>query len=303
MFLISAAVLLSAATLLAHDFWLVPNAFIVGSGGTLEVRGQTSSRFPASVAAVALGRIASARVVDAAGETQIRDLSHAGNSLLLRHRPATPGQKIVAVRLHPTSVRESAAGFRNYLVVEGAPDALQRYERQGKMPIDSITRRYAKYAKTLVEAGANGPRAFAKPVGHPLEFVPLADPAALIAGDSVAVRLLFVGHPLPGLRVHASGVPAEAEMDAEAAAADGPAMDAVTDADGVVRFPVARAGLWNVRTLHIVPAALGSGADWDTHWASLVFNVDAAEAGSAASDSAAVVATTSERYLDPSGPR
>jgi hypothetical protein len=30
-------------------------------------------------------------------------------------------------------------------------------------------------------------------------------------------------------------------------------------------------GLWNVRTLQIVPAHPRSGADWDVHWATLVF--------------------------------
>jgi ketosteroid isomerase-like protein len=32
--------------------------------------------------------------------------------------------------------------------------------------------------------------------------------------------------------------------------------------------------VWNVRTLQIVPAAANSGADWDVHWATLVFRVE-----------------------------
>jgi hypothetical protein len=36
-------------------------------------------------------------------------------------------------------------------------------------------------------------------------------------------------------------------------------------------FPIVRGGLWNVRTIHIVQADAGSGADWDAHWASAVF--------------------------------
>lgn len=294
-FVPAAAILLSAANLTAHDFWLIPNAFLVAPGEPLEVRGHTSSSFPTSLSAVSLERVAAARLIDAGGETALRDLSHAGKSLMIRHRPKEAGQKIVAARLHPTSVRESADGFRNYLVVEGAPEALERYGREGKLPTDSITRRYAKYAKTLVEVGLGGPRAFSKLAGHPLEFVPLTDPAMLKAGETLAVRLLFDGHPLRGIRVHASGVPATPGMDAETAAAGAHEIDALTDAEGVVRLPVARAGLWNVRTLHILPAAPGSGADWDTHWASLVFSVGGDAAGSTADDSAAVVATI-ERF-------
>jgi ketosteroid isomerase-like protein len=47
-----------------------------------------------------------------------------------------------------------------------------------------------------------------------------------------------------------------------------------TDRDGVVRMPVDRPGLWNVRALHVVPSDPGSGADWDTHWVTLVFGVE-----------------------------
>lgn len=46
-----------------------------------------------------------------------------------------------------------------------------------------------------------------------------------------------------------------------------------TNTEGVVRVCMDRPGLWNVRTLHIVPADAGSGADWDAHWATLVFQV------------------------------
>lgn len=63
-------------------------------------------------------------------------------------------------------------------------------------------------------------------------------------------------------------------------------------AAGVIRLRTDRAGLWNVRGIHIVPADAGSGADWDTHWASLVFEVNGA--GTAGvhqeADSAAVAA-------------
>lgn len=275
---VAVLVLCVATTLTAHDFWLVPDAFQVAPGGWIEVSGQTSSRFPTSEAAVALDRVADARVLDATGEARIADLSHAGRSLRIRHRPTSPGQKVVALSLHPRSVRESAEGFRRYLVLEGAPEALERYEREGRLPTaDSVTRRYAKYAKTLVEVGRGGPRAFDRVAGYPLELVPLRDPSALRAGDTLAVRLLYRGRPLAGARVHADGVPMEAGVLSGVDAPGAKEAAVETDGDGVARVPVTSGGLWNVRTLHIVPADAGSGADWDTHWATLVFGVGYAQ--------------------------
>jgi ketosteroid isomerase-like protein len=272
----SAAVLLGSVALLlgataaleGHDFWLVPNAFTITTGNQVEVRGQTSSRFPTSEAAVGPERVADARILSATQEARIRDLSVSGTSLRIRHRPASAGQRIVAVTLHPRAVRESAEGFRRYLVLEGAPEALERYEREGILPTDSITRRYAKYAKTLVEVGNRGPRAFSRVAGHPAEFVPLIDPSVLSAGDTLPVRLLYRGQPLSGVHVHAGSVRSASSTDEERV------VTLTTDSEGTARVPIDRSGLWNVRALHVVPSDPGSGADWDTHWVTVVFGVE-----------------------------
>jgi len=272
---VAAWALLGLASLAAaHDFWLVPNAFRVAPGATLEVRGQTSSSFPSSDAAVAVGRVADARVISAEGSAQISGLSVSGTSLLLRYRPMGAGQRVVAVTLHPRSVRESTQGFRRYLELEGAPDALARVEREGLLTgRDSVTRRYAKYAKTVVEVGNGGPRAFSRLADHPLEFVPESDPAARAPGDTLTVRLLYRGQPLVDARVHAGSVPMPGGRVLLASSSTEPDLHLTTDAAGRVHVPLRSAGLWNVRTIHVVQADAGSGADWDTHWATLVFNV------------------------------
>ena len=287
----AAAVLIVVGVADAHDFWLVPDAFQVAEGATVTVRGQTSSKFPTSESAVATSRVADARVLGVGGaasdDVRLTELSTAGTSLVLRYRPTSAGQRIVAVRLAPTTLRASGPGFKRYMELEGAAALAARYEREGILPkTDSITRRYAKYAKTLVQVGRGGARAFSRVVGHPAEFVPLRDPAALRAGDTLAVRLLYEGKPLGHSHVHA-GVAVE----------DGDPVDLSleTDAQGIARLPLARAGLWNVRTLHIVPAPRESGAEWESHFATLVFSVAPGE-GQASADSAAAVAVVAQYH-------
>ena len=268
-----------AALAEAHDFWLVPNAFTNAPGARIVIRGQTSSRFPTSESAVTTDRVASAHLLSASSAERIDDLSTSGTSLVLRHRPTTPGQRVIAVQLFPRSMRESAASFRRYLELEGAPEALARVDREGLLRSrDSVTRRYAKYAKTVVEIGADGPRAFSRIAGHPLEFMPQGDPTRLRVGDTLRVRLLYRSEPLVGIRVHSDVVdsagapPASAGSGQGAASANASTTDYVTDAEGLIRVPITGAGLWNVRTIHIVQADAASGADWDAHWATLVFN-------------------------------
>ncbi len=257
--------LVLAAPALSHDFWLVPNAFKVGVGEDLVVRGQTSSDFPTSLSAVTVDRVASARLVTARGERPIQHLDVEGVSLRLTHRPTEAGQAVVAVRVHPRNIPESPESFRNYLRLEGAPEALVRYEQMGILPTDSILRRYAKYAKVLVQIGEDGARVFETVVGHPLEFVPLSDPTEVESGGVLRMRMLFQGEPVPHARGHVS----VAESRTAETAYHGAEFE--TDGNGEFDVLVAGSGLWNVRALWIVPAPPGSGADWDVHWATLVW--------------------------------
>ena len=262
---LTAVALATARLVSAHDFWLVPDALTGGERGEIVVRGQTSSAFPTSESAAAPERLTEARVLGASGEEIIAVRSIEGPSLLLRHRPKTPGQKIIVASLGWRHVKETAESFRKYLVLEGAEDALQRYERQGKLPTDAIVRRYAKYAKTSVQFG-EGPPAFSRVAGQPLEFVPLENPAGLRAGAEFRVRLLFQGKPLANARIHAGVAPPRNNPA-------GKDIDLATSNDGAVAVRIHLAGLWNVRTIHVVPAPRGADADWDVHWASYVFDV------------------------------
>ncbi len=261
------AVFVAAGTLAAgaHDFWLVPDAMVVGRNADIVVRGQTSSAFPTSESAVAVDRIVDARVLGGSGEETIAVRSTEGASLVLRHRPKSQGQQVIGVSLGWRSAKETADSFRNYLVLEGAEDALKRYEAAGTLPTAAIVRRYAKYGKTLVEFGA-GPRAFDRVLDQPLEFVPLADPGSLRPGSTLRVRVLFQGAPLARARVHGGAAPAPGRPSPKD-------VTLLSGDDGVIAMPVGASGLWNVRMIHVVPAPAGAAADWDVHWASFVFSV------------------------------
>lgn len=271
------AVLIAVSLAAAHDFWIIPDVFTVEPGRRLVVRGQTSSLFPTSLSAVTPDRIVEARVVTGRGSTPIAGASVSGTSLMLPVSPSVSGQHVIAVKLAPRNVRETPESFRRYLDLEGAPEARERYEREGRLPAlggDSITRRYAKYAKTFVEVG-KGPRAFSQIVGHPLEIVPLSDPASLRAGDTLRLRVVLLDQPLAGAKLHAGSIPLGTALGDTASARRAASRDVIvtTNGSGIASVPLTRVGRWNVRTIQIVPAARGSGADWDVHWATMTFQV------------------------------
>jgi uncharacterized GH25 family protein len=259
---------LAALPVLSHDFWLIPAAFHVAEGDELVVHGQTGSNFPTTLSAVTVDRIASARLITSTSNDVVENMDVSGNSLRLTHRPSRRGQVIVTAAIHPRSIPESAESFRRYLDLEGAPELLRRYEAEGILPTDSITRRYAKYAKTLVQVGSGGPPAWNERAGHPLEFVPISNPAEVAGGGVLRFRVLFLGEPLALARGHAS-VAASTESDTAHYETE-----FETDDRGEFTLEVTGEGIWNVRALHIVPAPSGSGADWDVHWSTFVWSVD-----------------------------
>lgn len=274
------AIVVTSGVLSAHDFWIVPDAFQMASGGTMEVRGQTSTKFPTSLSAVTPERVAEARLIGASSDERLTNFSTSGKSLLIRHRPTSAGQRVVAVALVPRSSRTTPERLKRYIALEGAPALAERYDREGAYPkTDSVTQVAAKFAKTIVEVGRDGPRAFAKAVGHALELVPANDPSTLRAGDTLVVRLLYHGQPVAGAHLHAGAAPHGVTATSDSAPTTVPAgkdISVETGPDGTARIAVGEHGLWNVRTLHAATAPAGAGGNsgtWEVLFATLVFSV------------------------------
>ena len=155
-----ALTLTAASALSAHDFFLVPGAIPFASGTDVEILAQSSSRFPTSAGAVALARVTRAVMIGADGESNITDMSIRGTSLVLRSRPASDGQRLIAVDLIPRSARQTPVEMLRWIKLEGAADAADRIQRGTALDgLDSVTRTDTKHAKTIIDVGRGGPRA------------------------------------------------------------------------------------------------------------------------------------------------
>ena len=275
-----AATLVSVATLAAHDFWLVPNALKFAAGAPMEVLGQSGTKFPTSSGVTQPAQVAEARIVGKSSDEKINDLSVSGKSLTLRHKPAVAGQYVVAVALVSRSAKTTPDRLQKYIALEGAPELAAQYEKDGKYPkMDSVTQQSAKFAKTIVEVGDKGPRAFDKVLGHSLELVPLDDPSTARVGGSVRVRLLFHGKPVANAYLRAGwGSPDAVLAEAPSGASAKPDQVVVTGADGVAKVAISEAGLWNVRTLYAT-GMQGMPEHWEVYFATMVFSAGGAGMG------------------------
>ncbi len=264
------AALVCATTLLAHDFWIIPDMFAFSDNAMMHVNGrQGGTKFPVGTA-VPAERVIDARIIGATSSTKITDVAVEGTSLRLHNKPAAAGQYLVVVALSTRDFRETPAGVVRFLKAEGGAAEAARLERENSLQgLDSVVFTAASYAETVAEVGKGGPRAFAKLAGLRLEFSPLNDPAKLRVGDTLHVKMLGNGMPVANI-----GIEIATGLDSAAAADVSVTRVAYTaDAKGVVHVPLTKAGPVMMRSAFASRKQVGTPKDWDVSRTTYVFNV------------------------------
>jgi hypothetical protein len=177
-------------------------------------------------------------------------------------RTGKPGIAIASYSSTHTLITLDAAPFEAYLAGEGLQRILQLRARLG-LSGQPGREAFRRCAKALIRIGdVAGTTGHDHRTGCDLELVPEANPFALAAGDRLAVRLLYQGLPLAGARVNLF-------------VQEHPGVHsfAVTDALGRASLPVTGTGFHLIGTVHMIPAAGIPGADWESIWASLTFDI------------------------------
>ena len=266
---------LSAAPVEAQDFWLVPDSFAFGSGATVVVTGFSGVPFLKRTTSPGPAAVADARLIGASGEKRLLVSSSKGRNLRLRRKPGAPSQYIVAVSLKPRTARTTQTGFLRYLREQGAVEEASRLSGETAFkPDDMVTYRLQRFATVIVDVGS-GPKVYARGAGYPIDFIPQSDPVGWIADDTVAIRLVLDGHPLPGLGVQVTVAP-RARKTSGCNGKVSTSFRLRSDPDGVVRVPVTEPGIWMLSTARVVLLASPGGPEpgfWDVSWATYVFYV------------------------------
>jgi uncharacterized GH25 family protein len=243
--------LFASFALSAHDTYLMPAKFTVKPGKPLFVSVHTGDSFPVSEHPTAPDRLI----------TSLTDLRIAGRATHGIAEVTKAGSMYVTAQTKPKLSVLAAEKFEAYLTEEGLHQiVLERKEkRQSGMPGREL---YSKYAKALLTVDVPD-AGFLKPSGLPIEIVPQADPTTLAPGSTLQALVLWNGKPAPGIQV-------------ERAWAHGGKSDRKvigrTDARGRIDIPVDSPGRWRLHAVHM-RASTQPGADWESHWASLTFEV------------------------------
>lgn len=248
-FAFSLLFLCAAANAAAHDFWIEP-----ASGKVVSLRLMQGEHFRGEPVARDEARIERFVVRDGRGE---RAIAGANGAEPAGRIEAAPGLSIIGYRTHPRRHGSmTPERFEAYLREEGLEHIIDLRAQRGQSK-KSGTEIFSRSAKSLVLRPGESNTRFHEPLGLRFEIVPESDP---YAGAPVTVRLLFDGRPLPGVRVTALR------------RGDGAhAAHVRSDEEGRVTLPIAEEGAWLIKAVHMIDAPEGSGADWESIWATLTF--------------------------------
>jgi uncharacterized GH25 family protein len=258
--LFAACVFAVAAPLLAHDFWIEPTSFHPEVGSLVGLGLRVGQGFRGDPVPRMNEKIVKFVLVSPSGaEKPVEGIS--GRDPAGRTRVDEAGYLVVGYRSSPSPIELPAEKFEQYLKEEGLEKVSEARVRRGdsEKPSKEI---YSRCAKTLLDAGGAGAAGFDRVLGLRLELVAEKSPKKVASAGPMPARLLYEGKPLAGALVFALNRDEPEKR-----------LSARTDGAGRVRFDLPRAGVWLVKAVHMIPAPPESGADWESLWASLTFEV------------------------------
>lgn len=250
-FLFAFAIYIAAPAVFAHDFWIEPSTFRPQVGVMISASLRVGQDWVGDPVARDSTVIDQFIVRDNGGQRAIAGFEGRDPAGLLRVEKK--GGAVVGYRSRPQFLQLPPEKFEQYLRDEGLERIIAiRAERgESKKPSREI---YSRCAKSLLVAG-DGAARFDKPLGFRYEIVPLK-----MSADAMDVRVLYESKPLAGAMVVAMH-------------RDDPSLRirVRSDAAGRVSFKLPKRGVWMIKSVQIVPAPAGTGAEWESLWASLTF--------------------------------
>ena len=257
------AVALFSPCALAHDYWLQPDEFYVaakspatlrlflGHEGTNVVERPYQKKMTLRF-----------QLVSAGSARDLKRGAKEGAKPARTVKSLPVGTHWVVLKRDVSHITLKPAKFTSYLKHEGL-ERIIKARAEADETKKAGRERYSRYLKCLLQAGDKRDDTWKRVLKLKLEIVPLSNPADLKPGDSLQVRVLFEGKPLPGSAIFCiqkSG--GKATMQSTK-----------TDRAGVAKFAVKLKGAYLVRLVHMRRTKSSKRADWESFWGAMSFGV------------------------------
>ena len=257
-------VLFSVPFAAAHDYWIEPSSFQLKPEDRVLFYLRVGENFSGEPATFSIARVKRFHIDSATRRFEVLPLQRdpAGMARLMES-----GLQVVSFENMPTYLELPAERFNRYLQAEGLEAILEARHEAGASDQPG-KEAYSRCAKSLLWVGGGSTEGDSsrhnKPVGLTLELLPETNPYHMKAPAPLTVQLLYEGQPVSGALVMALNQSAPNEVQR-----------AQSGSDGRAEFNLRRSGLWLVKAVHMVPAAVQATEDWRSYWASLTFELPA----------------------------
>lgn len=260
----TALVVAAAATVGAHDLFMRPDMFFVKPGANIAVT-VFSGTFSQSENAIARDRLADLSLVTPSGREPIARSRWTEKEPRSTLAVATgdAGTYLLGAALHPKLLALDGQAFNAYLKDEGLDHMLAARRAQGRLQ-EGSRERYSKFVKALVQVGDTPSGAADTSLGYGAELIPLSNPYLLKVGDTLSVRFLVDGTPVPGQVMFAGGRTVTGRRIAMTRL--------VADDTGTVVVKLSAAGAWYVKAVHMREVD-DAEANYESRWSTLTWGV------------------------------
>lgn len=255
-------VLVMAASAVAHDFWVQPSSFRVPASEEVKVLLRVGHAGEITEVARNPDRIEKFIVAGPDGQKDMPGKD--GASPAGQIRLDKPGLHVIGFRSKHSSIELEAEKFEGYLREEGLEQIIETRKQRGQSSAPG-KELYSRCAKSLVVVGDELPAEADRTLGFRLELIALKSPMSLKPGDDLPLQLLLDGKPCAGALVKLKDPLSKNEQPSSAAR---------TDKDGKASVKLDAPGMRLATAVHMLEAPKDSGADWESLWASLTFQVE-----------------------------
>ncbi len=204
-------------------------------------------------------RIVSFSSIGPAGRQSVPGLSGSDPAGVARF--TLPGDYVIAYESNHALTTQPARQFEEYLFEVGLDEiaAVRRKRGDADRPVREA---YSRHAKALVGVGDGTGPVRDRRVGLRLELV-LDEQGSQDAPDLRSLRLFYLGRPLGGALVTADsfGGPSPHTQQAR------------TDSQGRASLTLHPGERWRIHAVHMVRGGRDLGAEWESLWASLSFEL------------------------------
>ena len=257
---LAAVLFLTVGSVRAHDFWIEPSKFVVNLDDSVSLHLREGQELVGNSLPYVNDWFQDFSRSDTQGRAPV--ISEMGDEPAAMLSVRSTGTTLLGYRSTPDFVTLTPEEFEQYLRKEGMEYILALRAQLGESDKEA-RENFVRCAKTYLTTDRRAlSREVQEPLGYTLELMPAANLYTLSPGDNIDVRLLYLGNPL-----------ADALVTAFRKEKPEDKVHSRTDEQGQASLKLTAPGMWLVKAVHMARLEKHPKADWESYWASLVFEL------------------------------